>query len=94
MDKKKKKQRMVRTQIQLTASQADELKRLSAEKGRSMAFLIRDAVDGLLRKSGGADREELKRRARAAAGIGRSGLADVAENHDAYLDEAFDPEKP
>jgi len=90
---KKGKPRMIRTQIQLTGRQADELKRLSAERGGSMAEWIRRAVDLLIRDSGIPDKEVLKRRALAAVGTGRSGLPDIADNHDAYLEDAFDRRK-
>ena len=88
---KKEKPRMIRTQIQLTDEQAAGLKSLSAEKGGSMAEWIRRAVDHLLCDGGTPDRETLKRRALAAVGAARSGLGDLAENHDAYLEDAFDP---
>lgn len=91
---KKEKTRMVRTQIQLTDRQAEGLKALSAEKGGSMAGWIRKAVDHLLCDGATPDRETLKRRALAAIGVARSGLGDIAENHDAYLEDAFDPRKP
>jgi len=38
---------LVRTQIQLTEEQAVKLKRMAAERGVSMAEVIRDAVDRL-----------------------------------------------
>jgi len=41
---------MVRTQIYLSEEQKRTLERLSAERGVSMAELIRDAVDRLLRE--------------------------------------------
>lgn len=88
---KKEKARMIRTQIQLTDKQAAGLKSLSAEKGGSMAEWIRRAVDRLLRDGGTPDRETLKRRALAAVGAGHSGIGDIAENHDAYLEDAYDP---
>jgi hypothetical protein len=91
MKVKAKKPRMIRTQIQLTDEQAAGLKSLSAAKGGSMAEWIRRAVDGLLRDGGTPDRETLKRRALAAVGTGHSGIEDIAENHDAYLEDAYDP---
>jgi len=86
--------RMIRTQIQLTKRQVDGLKSLSSENGGSMAEWIRKAIDGLIREAGVPDWEERKRRALAAIGIGRSDIDDVAENHDAYLEDAFDGRKP
>ena len=91
MKVKKAKTRMIRTQIQLTDEQAAGLKSLSAAQGGSMAEWIRKAVDRLIRDGGIPDREALKRRALAAVGVAQSGLGDIAENHDAYLEDAFDP---
>ena len=65
---------MHRTQVQLTESQVRELKNMAAAQNKSMAELIRQAVDILLRRSGEVDREERKRRAIVAAGRFRSGL--------------------
>jgi len=91
MKTRNKKGTMIRTQIQLTRRQAEGLKRISSEQGGSMAELIRRAVDGLLKGSGLIDREELKTRALAAVGIAASGVGDIADNHDRYLDDAIDP---
>ena len=86
--------RMIRTQIQLTKRQADGLKSLSSENGGSMAAWIRKAVDDLIREAGGPSFEERKQRALAAVGIGRSDFDDIAENHDAYLEEIYLGRKP
>ncbi len=75
---------MHRTQIQLTKDQLRALKKLAAERGQSMADLIRRAVDRLVREAG-----ERKRRALAAAGRFRSGIANLSADHDRHLDEAF-----
>ncbi len=80
---------MVRTQIQLTEAQAKALKDAAARQGRSMAELVRDGVEVLLRTQAGPSREELKRRAIAALGRFRSGKSDVSSDHDRYLAEAF-----
>jgi hypothetical protein len=80
---------LVRTQIQLTEAQAKALRELAVAEGRSMAELIRMSVDALLRARGRVDRETLKRRALAAAGRFRSGVSDLATEHDRYLDEAY-----
>jgi Arc/MetJ-type ribon-helix-helix transcriptional regulator len=78
-----------RTQVQLTESQVRALKDLAADQNKSVAELIRQAVDILLQRSGKVDREEQKRRAIAAAGRFHSGLADVSTRHDEYLSEAY-----
>ncbi len=91
---KKERTRMIRTQIQLTDEQAEGLKALSKAKGGSMAAWIRKAVNDLIREENGIPWEERKKRALSVVGIGRSDLGDVAENHDAYLAEAFLGRKP
>lgn len=78
---------MVRTQIQLTDSQARALRALAAAEGRSMADIIRESVEALLAGRGVRDRDEVKQRALAAVGNFRSGLGDLAAEHDRYLAE-------
>lgn len=80
---------MVRTQIQLTEEQARALKELALSQRTSMAELIRQSVDELLRREAGADAAERRRRAIDAAGRYRSGRSDVAGRHDDYLAEAY-----
>ncbi|MBM4436340.1 MAG: ribbon-helix-helix protein, CopG family [Actinobacteria bacterium] len=77
---------MIRTQIQLTPTQARELKRLAAERDASVAELVRQAIDRLLREEGMDARWE---RALRALGLFDSGVGDIAVNHDKYLDEAY-----
>jgi predicted DNA-binding ribbon-helix-helix protein len=81
---------MERTQISLEPKQAQRLRQLAAMRGVSMAHLIREAVD---RTYGSAlappTRAELVERARSAVGCGHSGLADISERHDDYLDEIY-----
>jgi predicted transcriptional regulator len=80
---------MLRTQIQLTPEQAAELKALAAERSTSVADLIRQAVNHLLRESLVVSREERQQRALAAAGRFHSGCTDLALEHDRYLAEAY-----
>lgn len=77
---------MVRTQIQLTEEQAAAIKRIAAQRGVSMAAVIRDAVDGIL---DGDERRARWERALSVIGQGSSGLPDVGQDHDRYLDEAY-----
>jgi hypothetical protein len=81
---------MERTQISLEPEQAERLRRLAKERGVSMAHLVREAVD---RTYGGPlappTRAELWERALSAIGCGHSGLGDVSERHDDYLDEIY-----
>ena len=82
---------MVRTQIQLDDDQARAVRNLAAIEGKSVAEVIRMAVDLLLGSTRRPNRAELKRRALAAAGRFRSGLGDVAAGHDRYLEESYRP---
>jgi len=80
---------MIRTQIQLTEEQSRKVKEVAKREDISMAEAIRRAVDHWLATYG--DMSPAERRERALSVIGRfsSGLGDVAENHDAYLAEAY-----
>jgi hypothetical protein len=80
---------MVRTQIQLTEEQAKALKSLAAARQVSIAELIRQGVDTILRSNTGIDSDEKRRRAIAAAGRFRSGKRDISGKHDKYLAEAI-----
>ena len=81
---------MERTQISLEPEQAERLRRLARDGGVSMAHLIREAVD---RTYGGPlappTRAELWARAMSAIGCAHSGLGDVSQRHDDYLDEIY-----
>lgn len=80
---------MVRTQIQLTESQATSLKRMAARQHVSMAELIRRAIDCIAVTGDAADSEERRKAALAAAGKFHSGQRDLSKKHDRYLAEAF-----
>ncbi len=80
---------MVRTQILLTEEQSAALREVAVREGRSIADLVRDGVDALLRQRQGVGRDEIKRRSLEALGRYRSGLTDVSRRHDHYLGEAF-----
>jgi hypothetical protein len=80
---------MVRTQIQLTDAQARALKALSVSEGRSMAELIRDGVDAMLRARGTVDRDAVKARSIAALGRFKSGARHLGSRHDDELADAF-----
>lgn len=80
---------MQRTQIQLTEEQSQALKTLAAERRTSVAELIRQATEDLLRQSANLSRAEMKRRALAAAGRFRSGRKDLSARHDDHLAEIY-----
>ncbi len=75
---------MVRTQISLTPAQMNGLRELARHRGTSMAQLLREAVDALLDEA--RDRQRLQRALESIGGF-RSGLSDVAHEHDRYLAE-------
>jgi len=81
---------MVRTQVQLTEEQAQAVKRMAAERGVSMAEIIRTGIETLVQAQGKPTKEELRRRTLLAIGIAHSGLGDLASNHDEYLAEAYE----
>ena len=79
---------MNRIQIQLTEEQHKLLKELSKDTREPMAALIRKAVDQfpLTRRP---DRYYLYKQAQAVVGKYEAGMADVATDHDRYLEDAF-----
>lgn len=81
---------MVRTQIQLTEKQAEELKRLASIRGVSMAELIRQGVQMLLRSAKTVDLEERRKRALGVIGRFRSGRSDLSKKHDEHLAEVYE----
>ena len=77
---------MVRTQIQLTEEQASGLKDLSTRRGVSMAELVREGVERILKEN---RQEELWQRSFQLVGSFTDTASDVSENHDHYLEEAY-----
>ena len=75
---------MVRTQISLTAAQAEKVKRIAKRRGVSMSAILREQVDSLPdREATPADNPLL-----AIVGIAEgAGPTDVAVDHDRYLSE-------
>jgi predicted transcriptional regulator len=78
-----------RTQISLEPAQAARLRRLARERRTSMAALIRDAVDRSYPADADDSMDARWERALAALGGFHSGLSDVGEEHDRYLEEAY-----
>jgi hypothetical protein len=76
---------MVRTQIQLTETQARRLKKIAMDTGASVAEVIRRAVDNMLQRIPKESSEERIRRALEIVGKFRSGRRDVSQKHDGYL---------
>jgi hypothetical protein len=81
---------VIRTQIQLTEKESAELRRIAAERGESMAAVIRHAVDAYLESATGPAWEDRVARALAAVGSCRSETGDVADRHDDYFVDAVE----
>ena len=73
---------MVRTQVRLTEEQTKALRKMAAVRRVSMAELVRQGVDEMLRSSTAIDADEKRKRALAAAGRYRSGRRDGSSAHD------------
>jgi hypothetical protein len=82
---------MVRTQIQLPPLQAEAIKRVAAERGASMAEIIRLSVDAYLRDLYRPSERELRERALSIVGMIKDGPSDTSTRHDDYLAEAYEP---
>ena len=80
---------MVRTQIQLRDDQSTRLRELARREGASVAQMIRKAIDRLFEETGAASASASRRDALKVVGMFRSGLSDVARQHDRHLDEAY-----
>ena len=81
---------MIRTQIQLTEEQARLLHDEARRSGKSVAEIIRRSVDGYLeRERSAAPRTASRLSAVQVVGLFHSGENDVAEQHDAYLEEGY-----
>ena len=80
---------MVRTQIQLTEEQVKALKKIAVSRHLSIAEIIRQAVDTVIRSNIVVDVEERRKRAIDVVGRFSSGKRDISRKHDTYLVEAF-----
>ena len=79
---------MVRTQIQITESQSENLHRQASRTGRSIADLIRECIDRYLEVSE-RNKNDLRERALRVAGRFSSGKSDISAEHDRYLAEDY-----
>ncbi len=80
---------MVHTQIQLTEEQVKALKKIALSRHLSIAEIIRQAVDTIIRTNTMVDIEERRKRAIDIVGRFSSGKRDISRKHDTYLAEAF-----
>ncbi len=77
---------MIRTQIQLDPAQAAALRQLAAAQHRSMAAVIRQAIDRFIEDAG---REARRRRAMSVVGAFSGGPGKFSENHDDLLADEY-----
>ena len=80
---------MIRTQIQFTREQWEALKKLAAARGISVAEVVRQSVDQLIRSPENRGIDEYRRLSVEIVGKYQSGLADVSTNHDKYFSEIY-----
>ncbi len=75
---------MVRTQIQLTEEQAEEVKRIARTRRVSVAKVIREAVDNVIRSGADVEAGAEDRRNKALNAVGKfsSGKRDISRKHD------------
>ncbi|KPK65080.1 MAG: hypothetical protein AMS21_05720, partial [Gemmatimonas sp. SG8_38_2] len=75
---------MVRAQIQFTEEQLEVLRARAAQLTVSVSEVVRRAVEAWVKPGLIPSPDELRRRAREAAGRFGSGETDVARKHDQY----------
>lgn len=80
---------MLRTQIQITIAQSEEIRRIADRLHVSVAEVIRQGIDFFLRAQGREGRQIRIERALALAGRFRSEASDGSTRHDAHLAEAY-----
>lgn len=80
---------MVRTQIQLTEEQSALIKKIAVSRHLSVAELIRQGVDLLIKTNLIVDQEERRKRAIEIIGKFSSGKSNISREHDKYIAEAF-----
>ena len=66
------------------------LKKMAAAQQKSMAEIIRQAIDYFTRAKQPSGEEQRRKRAMAVVGLFRSGVKDLAASHDSYLAEIYD----
>ena len=77
---------MVTVEVNLPGEQAAALSRPAAERGVTPARLVEEILSQHLAENASVCGETIRRKALGAIGAGRSGLHDLAERHDEYLD--------
>jgi hypothetical protein len=82
---------VIRTQIQLTDQQLLKLRRAAHEQGVSLAEIVRRCIDRAIDEEIPGRRKHYSRATRlAGAFTDHEDAEDVAREHDAYLERAFE----
>lgn len=82
---------MVRTQIQLTKTQAAAVKSMSKQRSISMAETIRQAIEQLTKQPVSSSDQDRSSRALGMIGKFRSGDADLSAHHDRFIADGTAP---
>jgi predicted DNA-binding protein len=82
---------LIRTQIQLTEEQYKQLKQLARRRELSLATLVREGVEKVLKEAGEPYLVEARQHALSVVGKYQSGAKDVSTSHDKYLAESYLP---
>jgi hypothetical protein len=77
---------MIRTQIQLEASELERIKEAAAGEACSVSHYIRESV---LERLSRRERNQKTQAVKELGGKYRSGVNDLSRRHDAYLDEGW-----
>lgn len=80
---------MIQAQVELTEEHLQRLQELAARYDVSVSELVRRGVERVLQEGGDRDEDKRWERASSVVGCFRSGVDDLAVNHDKYLDDAF-----
>ena len=80
---------MVRTQVQLTREQAGALREIAAQRGVSIAELIRQGAERFLKEEAHVGADIRRQRALGVAGKFHSGTRDLGRAHDRHLADAL-----
>jgi hypothetical protein len=81
---------MIQTQVELTKKQISGLKKISAKERKSIAELIRQGVDMILKINNAIISDEQRSRAIAVAGRFHSGYSNLSTRHDEHLIEVYE----
>jgi len=79
---------MVRLLVQFPEAQAKALRAEARRLKKPVAALVRESVTAQLEKNSSSPAPDKWERARRAVGFARSGIKDLARNHDKYLNES------